>query len=76
MESGKKLILYRDFVPGKVFEDFTWLMEHEVYVDSEKEKMQSLCYEGLHELVELSASQGFEGNLWQNPHKPHVPSTR
>ena len=66
MESGKKLILYRDFVPGKVFEDFTWLMEHEVYVDSEKEKMQSLCYEGLHELVELSASHGFEGNLWQN----------
>ncbi len=66
MESGKKLILYRDFALGKAFYDFTWMMDHNTSVDSNKEEIQSLCYEGIHELIELSASHGFEGNLWQN----------
>jgi len=30
------------------------------------EDIRSLCYESFHDLIELSASHGFEGNLWHN----------
>lgn len=82
MESAKKLILYRDFGQGKIFEDFAWIMEHYGHLcrgeeeapkdggrhgrPSSREGLQSLCYGCLHNLVELSASHGFEGNLWQS----------
>ena len=68
MKNTGKLILYRNFDKDRIFKDFTRVLEH--YRDdlsgSEAEKLQILCYECLHELIELSASHGFEGNLWQN----------
>ncbi len=64
MKIAGKLILYRELEEGKVFKDFTWVMEH--YKDAGKEKLQALCYGCIHGLAELSVSHGFEGNLWQD----------
>ncbi|MFG6384486.1 MAG: ATP-binding protein, partial [Lachnospiraceae bacterium] len=66
MKSARKLILYREFEEGRIFEDFTWIMEHYNSEYYNKEDIQALCYECFHHLIELSASHGFEGNLWQN----------
>lgn len=66
MKSTRKLILYRDFEQGRIFDDLTWIMEHYNSDYYNKEDIQALCYECFHSLVELSASHGFEGNLWQN----------
>lgn len=65
MERIKNLILYREFEQGKILEDISWLIEH--YNDAEnRDNVQSILYECFHRLIELSASHGFEGNLWQN----------
>lgn len=89
MESAKKLILYRDFKQGRIFEDFAWIMEQcgelcrkgtqepqcgnphgegcpAENISRSREELQSRCYSCLHSLIELSASHGFEGNLWQS----------
>ncbi len=89
MESAKKLILYRDFKQGRVFEDFAWIMEQcgelcrkgtqepqcgnphgegcpAENISGSREELQSRCNSCLHSLIELSASHGFEGNLWQS----------
>lgn len=34
--------------------------------DDRAEQMRVLCCQTLHKLIELAASHGFEGNLWQN----------
>lgn len=46
--------------------DFSWIIKH--YDDEfyNKEDIRTLCFECLHKLIELSASHGFEGNLWHN----------
>lgn len=64
MKSTKNLILYKEFEHGKLFYNFTWLMEH--YKDEyyNKEDLEALLYESLKELMELAESHGFEGNLW------------
>ncbi|MCI8484614.1 MAG: ATP-binding protein [Lachnospiraceae bacterium] len=62
MKSTNQLILYRGFEQGEIFEGITWIMEH--YAG--EEEIQSLFYECIHKLIDLSASHGFEGNLWQN----------
>lgn len=68
MKSTEKLILYREFDKDRIFKDFTRVAEQskEQLSGDRLEELQNLCYEVLHELVELSASHGFEGNLWQN----------
>lgn len=65
MRSAGKLILYREFGQGNVFEEFTWVMEHYKDGPSSEGRLQELCYSCIHGLAELSASHGFEGNLWQ-----------
>lgn len=71
------MILYRYLDQGQILNNMTWIMEeYRCYDDDIDRKcrtedcgfkdFKSLCYESFHELVELSASHGFEGNLWHN----------
>lgn len=66
MRSTKELILYKDFEKGKLFYNFTWLMENFLNEYYNKDDMAALYYECYHDLMELSVSHGFEGNLWHN----------
>lgn len=66
MKSTKDLILYKEFEQEEVFYDFTWIMENYKNDYYNKEDVRALWYECFHELIELSASHGFEGNLWHN----------
>ena len=64
MRSTRDLILYKNFENGKLFYDFTWILEN---YDSEfynKNDLIALYYECMNKLMELSVSHGFEGNLW------------
>lgn len=77
MKETEKLILYRGLTHGNVLEGFTQAMGfcqdgfqgeeegHCSWGPAERDKMRSLCYGCFHALVGLSASHGFEGNLWQ-----------
>ncbi len=70
------MILYRYLEQGQILNNMTWIMEeYRCYDDIDKKcrtedcgfkDFKSVCYESFHELVELSASHGFEGNLWHN----------
>ena len=60
--STKELILYKDFGEDRLFYDFARLMEHDK--TGAQEDMAAVYYRCLHELVELSESHGFSGNLW------------
>lgn len=66
MKNSRELILYKQFEQDEIFDKFTWMMEN--YQDSfyNREDIAALCYECFHELIELAASHGFEGNLWHN----------
>lgn len=66
MKSTKNLILYKEFENGKLFYDFTWIMENYRNEYYNKEDIEGLFYECLKRLTELAASHGFEGNLWHN----------
>lgn len=66
MKSTKDLILYKEFEQEEVFYDFTWIIENYKNDYYNKEDIRALWYECFHELIELSASHGFEGNLWHN----------
>lgn len=70
------MILYRYLEQGQILNDMAWLMEEcrrgckideECWTeDCRFEDIKPMCYASFHELVELSASHGFEGNLWHN----------
>lgn len=66
MKSTKDLILYKEFEQEEIFYDFTWIIENYKNDYYNKEDVRALWYECFHELIELSASHGFEGNLWHN----------
>ena len=66
MKSPKNLILYKDFENGKLFYNFTWIMENYKNDYYNKEDIQSLLYECMNQLTELAVSHGFEGNLWHS----------
>ena len=66
MKSTKDLILYKEFNSEEVFYDVTWIIENYENDYYNKEDVRALWYECFHELIELSASHGFEGNLWHN----------
>lgn len=66
MISTKELILYKNFENGKLFYNFTWLMENIENNYYNKEDMAALYYECFHDLMEIAVSHGFEGNLWHN----------
>ena len=59
-----ELMLYKNMDYGDILQDMTFLMEN---YDSEfynKEDLRSLLFECVNQLLELSVSHGFEGNLW------------
>ena len=60
----QELLLYRDFEDGKLLYDMAWLMSH--YEDDyyNCEDMRALLFQCIHQLLELSGSHGFHGNLW------------
>lgn len=64
MKSTKDLILYKEFEQGQIFEKFSWIIENYDNNYYNKEDIRALWYECFHEIIELSASHGFEGNLW------------
>jgi hypothetical protein len=76
MKETEKLILYRGFEDGKVLEGITQAMGFFREKDSRrggmdeedkpKDSLQALCYACVHELIEIAASHGFAGNLWQD----------
>lgn len=75
MRETEKLILYRGFEDGKVLEGIAQAMGYFREKDSKggmdeedkpKDSLQALCYACVHELIEIAASHGFAGNLWQD----------
>ena len=51
---------------GQLLQDMTFLMENCENEYYNKEDMIGLLFECINELLELTASHGFEGNLWHN----------
>ena len=49
---------------GAVLKDMTFLMENYDNAYYNQEDLRNLLFESVNSLVELSASHGFEGNLW------------
>lgn len=66
MKSTKNLILYKEFENGKLFYDFTWVMENYQNEYYNREDVEGLFYECMKRLMELAASHGFSGNLWHS----------
>lgn len=66
MQSTKNLILYKNFENGKLFYNFTWVLENYQNDYYNREDIEALLYECFQQLMELAASHGFEGNLWHN----------
>ena len=64
MKSPKNLILYKNLEHGKLFYDFTWIMENYNSEYYNKEDIEALLFECLNQLMEVAVSHGFEGNLW------------
>ncbi|NBH15325.1 ATP-binding protein [Lachnospiraceae bacterium] len=66
MKHAGTMILYRNLEQGQIFEDMTWMIAHYRSGFDNHGDICSLCYESFHNLIELAASHGFEGNLWHN----------
>ena len=61
-----QLILYKNMEHEKLLKDMTFLMENSANDYCNKEDMVGLLFDCMNELLEMTASHGFEGNLWQN----------
>ena len=61
-----QLMLYKHMEHGELLKDISFLMENCENDYYNKEDLVSLLFDCLNELLELTASHGFEGNLWQN----------
>lgn len=61
-----QLILYKNMEHEDLLREITFLMENCENDYYNKEDMVSLLFECMNELFELTASHGFEGNLWHN----------
>ena len=66
MSGIKNLILYKEFENGKLFYDFTWIIENYQNEFQNKEDVEALFFECLKRLMELAESHGLEGNLWHS----------
>lgn len=71
MKQAKELVLYSIPEEEEILWDFTRIFEYcsqeeGAEPNTNREAVQALCYQTLHKLLELAASHGFEGNLWQN----------
>ena len=61
-----QLMLYKNMEHEELLQDMTFLMENCENEYYNKEDLVSLLYECLNTLLEMTASHGFEGNLWHN----------
>ncbi len=61
-----QLMLYKHMEHGELLKDITFIIENCGNDYYNKEDLISLLYDCLNELLELTASHGFEGNLWHN----------
>lgn len=59
-----ELMLYRNMDYGNILEDMTFLMENHGSGRCDREKLRSRLFSCVNELLELSVSHGFCGNLW------------
>ncbi len=59
-----ELILYKDMEESGILQDLTFLMENYRNEYYNREDLAGLLYDVTGELMELSVSHGFEGNLW------------
>lgn len=59
-----ELMLYKNMEYGELLKNMTFLMENYNNEYYNREDLKSLLFECIHELLELSVSHGFEGNLW------------
>lgn len=59
-----ELMLYKNMDYGDILNDMTFLMENHGNDYYNIEDLRSLLFECVNELLELSVSHGFEGNLW------------
>ena len=59
-----ELMLYKNMEYGDILKDMTFLMENHGNDYYNREDLRSLLFECVNELLELSVSHGFEGNLW------------
>lgn len=59
-----ELMLYRNMEHGEILQDITFLIENYDNEYYNREDLRSLLFECMNELLELSTSHGFEGNLW------------
>lgn len=60
-----QLMLYTNMEHGNLLKNMTFLMENCENEFYNKDDLVSLLFESINELLELTASHGFEGNLWQ-----------
>lgn len=58
-----ELMLYKNMEHGEILQDMTFLMENCENEYYNREDLRSLLYECMNEILELSVSHGFEGNL-------------
>ena len=59
-----ELMLYKNMEYGKILYDMTFLMENYSNEYYNREDLRSLLFECINQILELSVSHGFEGNLW------------
>ena len=57
-------MLYKNMEYGEILQDMTFLMENYNNEYYNREDLRSLLFECINELLEISVSHGFEGNLW------------
>lgn len=62
----EELMLYKHMEHEDVLTNMTFLMNHCKSEYYNKEDMRALLFECLNQILELSNSHGFEGNLWHN----------
>ena len=62
----KELMLYKHIEESQILYDMTFLMENYDNEYYNKDDLKGLLYDVINELLELSVSHGFWGNLWHD----------
>lgn len=62
----EQLMLYKHMEHGEILQDMTFLMKNCQSDYYNKEDMVGLLFECINQILELTGSHGFEGNLWHN----------
>ena len=61
-----ELMLYKHIEEGQILSDMTFLMENYNNEYYNSEDLKGLLFDVINEILELSESHGFEGNLWHD----------